>query len=94
MQPTLPQLISQAVATATIANRLRHPHAVSQPGLLPLHLGYNRFHARLAERRRWIAQNCRSSFFVDDLLNDDARPIGKLYCFEDMHEAVWFRMRF
>jgi hypothetical protein len=47
----------------------------------------------LDERRRWIASNCRGSFWVDDL-TDNGLLIGKLYRFADIQDADCFRYRF
>jgi hypothetical protein len=57
-------------------------------------LGDDKFLQRLDERRRWIAENCKRSFIIDDLDDDGGQTIGKLYRFADLYEAIHFRMRF
>lgn len=73
--------------------RRSHPHAVRQRGLLRVQMAEDVFLQSLDERRRWIASNCRGSFWVDDL-TDNGLLIGKLYRFADIQDADCFRYRF
>lgn len=82
------------LASAHVAKmRDRHPYGVAQPGLLRLPLGEDCFLAEMDIRRRWVGQNCKRRFWVDDLTGN-GEVIGRCYRFEDIHEAARFRVRF
>ncbi len=74
-------------------HRQRHPHTVRQRGLLRSRLGDDLFSSLLNARRLWIDENCKRSFWVDNLI-EDGEEVGRLYRFEDIHEADWFRYMF
>lgn len=73
--------------------RQLYPHTVRQPGLLRSRLGDDEFFSRQRERRLWIKENCKGSFWVDTLI-ENGKEVGKLYRFKDIHEADWFRYVF
>ena len=82
------------LASAHVAKmRDRHPHGVAQPGLLRLALGEDRFLAEMDIRRRWIGQNCKRRFWVDNLTGN-GEVIGMRYRFENIPEAARLRVRF
>lgn len=85
--------LNQLAATHAERSRDRHPHGVAQPGLLRVALGEDRFCAEIDIRRQWIGQNCKRRFWVDDL-TANGEVVGKLYRFQDIHEAARFRVRF
>lgn len=85
--------LNQLASVHAAKMRDRHPYGVAQPGLLRLALGEDRFLAEMDIRRRWIGQNCKRRFWVDDL-TENGDFIGKRYRFEDIHEAARFRLRF
>lgn len=92
MKPPFPNLRERLDALIQ-ARRRSHPHTVRQPGLLRSRLGEDRFSRLQDERRRWIAEHCKHSVWVDDLINGD-EEIGKLYRFANLREADWFRWVF
>lgn len=73
--------------------RRSHPHTVRQPGLLRSRLGDGRFLRLQDERRLWMEENCKCSFWVDTLI-EGGKEVGKLYRFADLREADWFRYVF
>lgn len=85
--------LNQLASAHAAKMRDRHPYGVAQPGLLRLALGEDRFLAEMDIRRRWIGQNCKRRFWVDDLTGNGG-VIGKRYRFEDNREAARFRVRF
>ncbi len=93
MTNALIQSLNQLAADHVARNRETHPYGIAQPGLLRLALGEDRFLAETEIRRRWIRQNCKRGFWVDDL-TANGEVTGKLYRFEDSYDAVWFRFVF
>lgn len=92
MQSPSPSPRSKVQALVEIRRRT-HPHTVRQRGLLRSRIDEDEFLTKLDERRRWLDENCRGSFWVDDLLEAD-EVTGKLYRFAEIHDADWFRYRF
>lgn len=83
----------ERLAALVEERRRTHPHAVRQAGLLRSRVNDDQFLRRQDERRRWIAEHCKHSFWVDTLI-EGGKEIGKLYRFADFYDAVWFRCRF
>lgn len=92
MQPPYPGHHQHCFALKE-ARRRSHPHTVRQPGLLRSRLNDEDFLAELDERRRWLSDHGRASFWVDDLI-EHGEVSGKLYRFADLQDADWFRFRF
>lgn len=92
MQPPYPGHHLKYVAWTT-ARRSSHPHTVRQPGLLRSLMDDDQFLKQLDERRQWLAENCRGSFWVDEL-RESGVEVGKLYRFAELRDADWFRYRF
>ncbi len=92
MKPPFPNLRERLDALVE-ERRRSHPHTVRQPGLLRSRLDDDRFLRLQDERRRWIAEHCKHSFWVDDL-TEHGKIVGKLYRFADLREADWFRFVF
>lgn len=70
------------------------PHVVPQPGLLRSVMGDDAFLTALDERRRWIADNCKGAVIIVNMKGNHSEITGKLYRFESMYEASFFKIRF
>jgi hypothetical protein len=83
-----------ARVTSIMADRrAAMPHIVPQPRLLQSEVG-DAFYLMVAERRKWIAENCVSEFMIDELRDANGVEIGRAFRFSDYHSAFHFRMRF
>lgn len=92
MQPPFSGL-REHLAALLEERRQSHPHTVRQRGLLRSGMDDDQFLRLQDERRRWIAEHCQGTFWVDDL-RENSVEAGKLYRFSHAYDADWFRFRF
>jgi hypothetical protein len=81
------------IASDMAVRRATMPHVVPQPRLLQSEVR-DAYFAMIAERRRWIAENCVGEFMLDELLDANGVEIGRAFRFSDYNSAFHFRMRF
>lgn len=75
------------------ARRQATPLTVDCVGLTRENLGDERFEDEMHERESWSRQHCIGKREVEPI-RDDRRLIGRRYRFENLSEAVHFKLRF